>query len=192
MSRCMCFTDQPERMNSCASQSSSSGCEGFVPLRPKSLGVSTRPVPKCPCQMRFTITRAVSGFCGLAIQSASARRRSLLGGVSAAVSDSPSVTEHGGRRLLPSAARDRRDSADESRRACGRCRRKLSARSRRRSSFASSAFLSCISRCASCASVSLRPFGGEGRGLLVACGRTSGGRSNRRRPAIRRRRRRLR
>ena len=76
INRCICFTDQPQRTNSEASQSSSSGCDGFPPLRPKSLGVSTRPLPKWPCQMRFTMTRAVSGFSGLAIQSASVRRRS--------------------------------------------------------------------------------------------------------------------
>ena len=33
----MCLTDQPERMNSWASQSSNSGCDGSAPLRPKSL-----------------------------------------------------------------------------------------------------------------------------------------------------------
>ena len=49
-------------MNSMASQSSSSGCDGGVPCVPKSFSVSTRPRPKYCCQTRFTITRAVSGF----------------------------------------------------------------------------------------------------------------------------------
>ena len=34
---------------------------GSIPLVPKSLTVLTRPMPKCCCQRRLTITRAVSG-----------------------------------------------------------------------------------------------------------------------------------
>lgn len=49
-----------------------------MPARPKSLGVRTMPRPKWCCQIRLTITRAVSGFLGLAIQPASARRRPEL------------------------------------------------------------------------------------------------------------------
>ncbi len=44
------------------------------PRWPKSLGVATRPLPKWYCQMRLTITRAVSGLSLLAIQLASALR----------------------------------------------------------------------------------------------------------------------
>jgi hypothetical protein len=51
-------------MNSVASQSSSSGCVGFAPIRPKSFSVSTMPVPKYRCQIRFTVTRASSGLAG--------------------------------------------------------------------------------------------------------------------------------
>src|SRR2546427_541858 len=40
---------QPRAANSVASQSSSSGCVGASPCRPKSLGVATMPRPKCPC-----------------------------------------------------------------------------------------------------------------------------------------------
>ena len=61
-------------MNSRASQSSSSGCVGRSPTMPKLFGVRTIPSPKCPCQMRFTITRAGSGFAGSASHSASSRR----------------------------------------------------------------------------------------------------------------------
>ena len=53
---------QPERMNSTASQSSSSGWLGGSPCAPKSSTVFTRPVPKSICQSRLTATRAVSGF----------------------------------------------------------------------------------------------------------------------------------
>ncbi|MGC3966546.1 MAG: hypothetical protein QM775_04010 [Pirellulales bacterium] len=45
---------------------------------PKLLGVATSPRPKCVCHTRLTITRTVSGFCSLAIQRASARRRPFI------------------------------------------------------------------------------------------------------------------
>ena len=41
---------------------------------PKLSVVATRPLPNTWCQMRFTITRAVSGFSGDTSQRASARR----------------------------------------------------------------------------------------------------------------------
>jgi len=41
---------------------------------PKSLGVLTRPWPKCHIQMRLTITRAVSGLSLLAIACANSSR----------------------------------------------------------------------------------------------------------------------
>ncbi len=44
-------------------------------MTPKSLDVATMPLPKCCCQSRFTITRAVSGLSFDAIQFASAARR---------------------------------------------------------------------------------------------------------------------
>ena len=46
-SRWTCFMLQPWSMSSTASQSSSSGCVGGVPLRPKSNTVGTIPLPKC-------------------------------------------------------------------------------------------------------------------------------------------------
>ena len=64
----MCLTDQPDSTNSTASQSSSSGCEGRMPVLPKLLGVRTMPSPKWCCQIRFTITRAVKGLSRDAIQ----------------------------------------------------------------------------------------------------------------------------
>ena len=62
ISRCIALRLQPRATISAASQSSSSGCDGRPPLKPKSLGVSTRPVPKCACQSRLTMTRANSGI----------------------------------------------------------------------------------------------------------------------------------
>ena len=44
ISFCIAFTSQPERMNSVASQSSSSGFDGSVPILPKLPGVLTMPV----------------------------------------------------------------------------------------------------------------------------------------------------
>jgi hypothetical protein len=41
---------------------------------PRSSGVETKPVPKCCCQTRFTRTRAVRGFVGLAIARARSSR----------------------------------------------------------------------------------------------------------------------
>ena len=43
------------------------------------------PRPKCDAHRRFTITRAVRGFVGLAIHSASAVRRPVLGAPEAAL-----------------------------------------------------------------------------------------------------------
>ena len=74
----MCLTDQPRSMNSTASQSSSSGCDGFAPLRPKLLVVSTSGRPKCQPQTWFTATRAVSGLSRFVSQFARAARRPLL------------------------------------------------------------------------------------------------------------------
>ena len=48
--RCIAFMLQPRSMNSAASQSSSSGCEGGSPCEPKSSDVLTRPVPNNICQ----------------------------------------------------------------------------------------------------------------------------------------------
>src|SRR5262245_60597281 len=61
-------------LNSQASQSSNSGCEGASPWRPKSSLVLTSPVPKQRSQSRLTVTRAVRGFCGSTSQRARASR----------------------------------------------------------------------------------------------------------------------
>ena len=61
-------------MNHAANQSSSSGCDGLSPSRPKLSVVATNPRPKCQRHTRFTITRAVSGFFSSAIQRAKASR----------------------------------------------------------------------------------------------------------------------
>ena len=68
------FSDQPLSMNHPANQSSSSGCDGFSPCRPKLSVVATSPRPKCQRHTRFTITRAVSGFFSSAIHFDSASR----------------------------------------------------------------------------------------------------------------------
>src|SRR5665213_3265036 len=62
MSLCRCRRSQLLAISSLASQSRSSGCVGGSPWRPKSLGVRTRPAPKCHCQIRLTRTRATSGL----------------------------------------------------------------------------------------------------------------------------------
>ena len=74
---------QPRFMNSTASQSSSCGCVGGSPILPKLSSVATMPRPKWWCQMRLTITRAVSGFCARAEplgQRPPAARRAAVGG----------------------------------------------------------------------------------------------------------------
>ena len=65
ISFCIALTSQPVRMNSVASQSSSSGCEGHSPCAPKSSTVFTMPVPKYICQKRFTVTRAEQRIAGI-------------------------------------------------------------------------------------------------------------------------------
>src|SRR5690348_8831589 len=75
ISRCIALTDQPRATNSAASQSSSSGWVGFFPVAPKLFGLPAMAWPKCQSQRRLTMTRGVSGFSGLAIQSARALRR---------------------------------------------------------------------------------------------------------------------
>ena len=68
-------------MNSVASQSSRSGCDGGSPRKPKLSEVVTKPVPKYSCQIRLTVTRAVSGFSGEPIQRAKVEpaRKGFLG-----------------------------------------------------------------------------------------------------------------
>ena len=71
ISRCSFLIDSPSSMNDCARYSSSSGFDGRSPVMPKLLGVSTRPVPKCPFQMRLTITRVAIGCLTMASASSS-------------------------------------------------------------------------------------------------------------------------
>ena len=73
-SRISRLTDQPDATNRVARWSSNSGWVGVSPSRPKLSGVRTSPWPNRCCQMRLTITRAVSGLSGEAIQSASSSR----------------------------------------------------------------------------------------------------------------------
>ena len=75
ISRCNCLIDQLCSTNQIANQSSNSGCDGRAPMEPKLLGVATMPFPKCCCQIRLTMTRAVSVLSRLAIHLASAKRR---------------------------------------------------------------------------------------------------------------------
>ena len=61
-------------MNSTASQSSNSGCDGASDCVPRSSLVLTSPVPKYDCQTRLTIERAVVGDCGSTSQRANVSR----------------------------------------------------------------------------------------------------------------------
>ncbi len=73
--RCSSLNDQPFSTNVAASQSSSSGCVGFLPVLPKLFGLPAIGWSKCQSQMRFTMARVVSGLSALATQSANAFRR---------------------------------------------------------------------------------------------------------------------
>jgi hypothetical protein len=94
ISRCIALIDPPRPRKAAASQSSSSGCVGFRPVAPKLFGLPAIPRPKCHCQIRLTITRAVRGFLGPAIQAASALRRP---------STAPGIVFHG---VFPAASFD--------------------------------------------------------------------------------------
>ena len=66
--------DHPSAMNCKARWLSSGRLAGASPILPKLSTVRTSPAPKRWCHIRFTITRAVRGFRGLVIQSASSSR----------------------------------------------------------------------------------------------------------------------
>ena len=66
---------QPSSTKRLASQSSNAGCVGLEPIFPKLLAFPAKPRPKWCCQIRFAITRAVSGLRESAIHFASAERR---------------------------------------------------------------------------------------------------------------------
>ena len=68
------------------------GARAVPPLKPRSLGVSTRPVPKCACQSRLTTTRAKSGLCGLEIHDASRSRRRASGASGGRPKSAPGAT----------------------------------------------------------------------------------------------------
>ena len=74
----MGFILQFRSINSQASQSSNSGCEGGLPFLPKLTTVETNALPKWRNHMWLIATRAVSGLSLLAIQLARASRRPLL------------------------------------------------------------------------------------------------------------------
>ena len=69
-----CLTFQPLSINSTASQSSNSGCDGKAPCVPKSSQVRTRPWPKSSFHSRLTSTRATSGLSRETIQRARSSR----------------------------------------------------------------------------------------------------------------------
>ena len=72
--RCITLRLQFTRMNSVANQSSKAWLLGGRPWVPKSFSVSTSPIPKYLCHIRFTVTRARRGLRLLATQRAKARR----------------------------------------------------------------------------------------------------------------------
>ncbi len=78
ISRCSAFMLQLLSMNCTASQSKSAESVGGFPFFPKLTTVGTSGFPKWRSQIWFTATRAVSGFCLLAIQLARAVRRPEL------------------------------------------------------------------------------------------------------------------
>src|SRR5438093_11147146 len=78
MSLCIGLNFHPRLTDSDASQSSNSGCVGGTPNLPKSFALATMPRPKWCCQIRLTITRAVTGLSFDAIQFARTERRPLL------------------------------------------------------------------------------------------------------------------
>ena len=61
ISRCSCLRLQPRSMNSTASQSSSSGCDGGSLCMPEVFARRDQAVPKYACQTRLTSDRAVVG-----------------------------------------------------------------------------------------------------------------------------------
>ena len=79
ISRCSRLNFQPCWTKSAANQSSNSGCVGLPPLAPRLFGLAASGWPKCCCQTRLTMERAVNGFPGSAIQRANARRRPSSG-----------------------------------------------------------------------------------------------------------------
>ena len=74
ISRFSFLSDQLFCTNQVARKSSNSGWLGPALRTPKSLGVATKPRPKCQAQTRFTITLAVNGLPGFAIALAKAKR----------------------------------------------------------------------------------------------------------------------
>ena len=78
INRCIDLMLQPWRTNSEANQSSSSEWVGRAPVLPKFARVFTIPVPKWCFQIRFTMTREVSGWSGRINQRAKAKRRPVL------------------------------------------------------------------------------------------------------------------
>ena len=54
-------------------------------MLPKSFAVETMPRPKCHCQIRFTITRAVRGCSGRVSQSARSFRLTARWGVNGSI-----------------------------------------------------------------------------------------------------------
>ena len=92
----MALMDQPLSMNRLAKEVEELGMGGGSPLTPKSLGVETRPTPKCSCQIRLTITRAVNGLSGLAMAWARSRRPlPLVKGLASPLVETPGGTVEG-------------------------------------------------------------------------------------------------
>src|SRR5262249_5516998 len=102
ISRCNCFMLQPRSMNSTASQSSSSGCEGGSLCVPRSSLVTTSPVPKYACQARLTSARAVVGDFSSTSHFANVNRvGGASGGSGCSTSGTPGVTDLSGLRKSP-------------------------------------------------------------------------------------------
>jgi hypothetical protein len=70
ISRCSGLSRHPAPTKRVVSQSSSSGCDGVSPSRPKSLELAASPRPKWYCQTRLTITAVERGLSGRVSQRA--------------------------------------------------------------------------------------------------------------------------
>ena len=113
MSLCSCLTDQPSPDELPGKVVQQLAFVGGKPVFPKSSGVGTIPLPKWYCQTRLTITRAVSGWSGLVIHSASARRRPAGPRVGGLAASGVCAAQHAEKRRLDFRPGRRRVAADQ-------------------------------------------------------------------------------
>ena len=103
MRRCSALKLQPLSTNFAASQSSSSGWVGFLPVLPKLFGFPASGWPKCHIHTRFTMALVVSGLSALATHSAKALRRPSMASGIGVFCAAPSTLRTPGFTLVPEA-----------------------------------------------------------------------------------------